>query len=117
MKHRFPSLTDSSIIFPLPQIYSDANPKICGHHLNDMTDEVLATLDIEMILAAREGMVTKERNEKIKHRKMESKRVDHLARAVGVFNAATIPETKEKLRREEEEMAAESKRREEERLR
>merc|ERR1712087_793063 len=56
--------------------------KVAGINLNDITDETLQALSPEQIVQAREDQLKRERQEKIRQRKLESKRVDHLARAM-----------------------------------
>merc|ERR1712087_920346 len=56
--------------------------KVAGINLNDITDETLQALSPEQIVQAREDQLKRERQEKIRQRKLESKRVDHMARAM-----------------------------------
>merc|ERR1712087_344330 len=53
-----------------------------GKKINDITAADLETISPEQIEAARQVQLKRDRQEKIRNRKMESKRVDHLARAL-----------------------------------
>eukprot|EP00930_Biecheleria_cincta_P022810 TRINITY_DN1658_c0_g1_i1.p1 TRINITY_DN1658_c0_g1~~TRINITY_DN1658_c0_g1_i1.p1 ORF type:complete len:1165 (+),score=318.11 TRINITY_DN1658_c0_g1_i1:305-3496(+) len=59
-----------------------ANLKVGGKKITEIEAEDLKEIGIEQIEKAREAQVIRERQDKIRNRKMESKRVDHLARAL-----------------------------------
>merc|ERR1719162_2529020 len=50
----------------------------------------MAHLDPAKIMAARQAQIQRERQEKVRQRKLESKRVDHLARALREEEAALL---------------------------
>merc|ERR1711957_1108220 len=56
--------------------------KVGGKKITDITAEDLPSFGFEQIEAARVGQAKRDRQEKIRQRKLESKRVDHLARAL-----------------------------------
>merc|ERR1711920_1092927 len=53
-----------------------------GKKIAEITEDDLHNISAEQIEAAREGQLKRDRQEKIRQRKLESKRVDHLARAM-----------------------------------
>merc|ERR1719471_2855716 len=59
-----------------------ASLKVAGKKITEIVEEDLETIGFDKIERAREAQVQRERQEKIRQRKMESKRVDHLARAL-----------------------------------
>eukprot|EP00931_Biecheleriopsis_adriatica_P033601 TRINITY_DN194_c0_g1_i2.p1 TRINITY_DN194_c0_g1~~TRINITY_DN194_c0_g1_i2.p1 ORF type:complete len:1149 (+),score=363.94 TRINITY_DN194_c0_g1_i2:107-3553(+) len=58
-----------------------ANLKVGGKKITEIEADDLQNIGMEQIEKAREAQVLRERQDKIRSRKMESKRVDHLARA------------------------------------
>ncbi|CAD7952544.1 unnamed protein product [Amoebophrya sp. A25] len=73
------------------KLYHDSNPKIGDYNLNDIGEAELDKLDVEFLEEERKRIIQKDRQEKIRLRKAESKRVDHLARAMKQQTAAKIP--------------------------
>ena len=59
-----------------------ANLKVGGKKITEIVADDLEKIGIGEIEKAREAQVQRERQEKIRQRKLESKRVDHLARAL-----------------------------------
>jgi len=59
-----------------------ANLKVGGKKITEIEADDLENIGIDKIEKAREAQVLRERQDKIRNRKMESKRVDHLARAL-----------------------------------
>eukprot|EP00441_Pelagodinium_beii_P044795 CAMPEP_0197620830 /NCGR_PEP_ID=MMETSP1338-20131121/1561_1 /TAXON_ID=43686 ORGANISM="Pelagodinium beii, Strain RCC1491" /NCGR_SAMPLE_ID=MMETSP1338 /ASSEMBLY_ACC=CAM_ASM_000754 /LENGTH=1106 /DNA_ID=CAMNT_0043190115 /DNA_START=66 /DNA_END=3386 /DNA_ORIENTATION=- len=59
-----------------------ANLKVGGKKITEIEADDLENIGIDQIEKAREAQVLRERQDKIRNRKMESKRVDHLARAL-----------------------------------
>merc|ERR1719329_924141 len=57
------------------------NLKVGGKKIHEIEAEDLAKIGFDEIEKAREAQVQRERQEKIRQRKLESKRVDHLSRA------------------------------------
>merc|ERR1711957_445724 len=58
------------------------NLKVGGKKISELVADDLDTISFDQIEKARETQVQRERQEKIRLRKMESKRVDHIARAM-----------------------------------
>ncbi|CAE8625115.1 unnamed protein product, partial [Polarella glacialis] len=59
-----------------------SNLKVAGKKITDIEEEDLDNISFDQIEKAREAQITRERQDKIRARKMENKRVDHLARAL-----------------------------------
>merc|ERR1719389_496192 len=59
-----------------------SNLKIGGKKIGDIQAEDMESISFDQLEKAREAQVQRERQEKIRQRKLESKRVDHLARAM-----------------------------------
>ncbi|CAE8695342.1 unnamed protein product, partial [Polarella glacialis] len=59
-----------------------SNLKVAGKKITDIEEEDLDNISFDQIEKAREAHITRERQDKIRARKMENKRVDHLARAL-----------------------------------
>jgi len=64
--------------------------KIGNKAITEITDEHLAKISVSDIHKARETQFQRERAEKVRQRKLESKRVDHLARALREEEAALL---------------------------
>ncbi|CAE7024426.1 eif3a [Symbiodinium natans] len=58
------------------------NLKVAGKKITEIEADDLTNISFDQIEKAREAQVLKERQDKIRQRKAESKRVDHLARAL-----------------------------------
>lgn len=58
------------------------NVKVAGKKITEIEADDLTNISFDQIEKAREAQVLKERQDKIRQRKAESKRVDHLARAL-----------------------------------
>ena len=56
--------------------------KVGGKNISEIAASDLEEITFDQIKKAQEAQVTRERQEKIRQRKMENKRVDHLARAL-----------------------------------
>merc|ERR1711871_1879707 len=59
-----------------------SNLKIAGKKIGDIQAEDIEKFSLGELEKAREQQVTRDRQEKIRQRKLESKRVDHLSRAI-----------------------------------
>mmetsp|Transcript_114923 Transcript_114923/g.371421 ORF Transcript_114923/g.371421 Transcript_114923/m.371421 type:complete len:1190 (-) Transcript_114923:112-3681(-) len=59
-----------------------ASLKVAGKKITEIVADDLEKIGFDQIEKAREAQVQRERQEKIRQRKLESKRVDHLARAL-----------------------------------
>merc|ERR1711948_250140 len=66
------------------------------------TAEDLETITADQIEAARQVQLKRDRQEKIRNRKMESKRVDHLARALREEERPLLNKWKDQIQREDE---------------
>eukprot|EP00392_Amoebophrya_sp_AT5.2_P018483 g19035.t1 len=95
------------VIDELRKIYYDQNIKIGEFPLNDIQDADLEKLDLEFVESERTRIIKKDRGDKVRMRKQEAKRVDHLARAVRIEGSKKIGEIGRKLRMEQEKEFAE----------
>merc|ERR1712085_58480 len=101
-----------------------SNLKIEGKKIKEIDVSDMNNMDTAKLLAARQAQIHRERQEKIRHRKLESKRVDHLARALREGEIDLLDQWKddvekldqEYLDREEEAKAVEQKVKHEEAL-
>mmetsp|Transcript_7144 Transcript_7144/g.17135 ORF Transcript_7144/g.17135 Transcript_7144/m.17135 type:complete len:1180 (+) Transcript_7144:164-3703(+) len=66
------------------------NLKVAGKKISEIEADDLSNISFDQIEKAREAQVLKERQDKIRQRKAESKRVDHLARALREEEAASL---------------------------
>merc|ERR1712087_833737 len=73
-----------------------------GKKINDITAEDLKDITADQIEAARQTQLKRDRQEKIRNRKMESKRVDHLARALREDERPLLSKWKDQIQREDE---------------
>merc|ERR1719203_2231666 len=78
-----------------------SNLKIEGKKIKEIDASDMGHLDPAKILAARQAQIQRERQEKIRQRKLESKRVDHLARACREEESHLLGELKEKMERDD----------------
>ncbi|CAE7328064.1 crt [Symbiodinium sp. CCMP2456] len=67
-----------------------SNLKVAGKKISEIEADDLTNISFDQIEKAREAQVLKERQDKIRQRKAESKRVDHLARALREEEAASL---------------------------
>merc|ERR1711948_193401 len=74
-----------------------------GKKINDITAEDLKDITADQIEAARQVQLKRDRQEKIRNRKMESKRVDHLARALREEERPLLNKWKDQIQREDKE--------------
>eukprot|EP00933_Yihiella_yeosuensis_P072717 TRINITY_DN8120_c0_g1_i1.p1 TRINITY_DN8120_c0_g1~~TRINITY_DN8120_c0_g1_i1.p1 ORF type:complete len:1189 (-),score=396.77 TRINITY_DN8120_c0_g1_i1:579-4019(-) len=68
------------------------NLKVGGKKITEIEAEDLETISVEQIEKAREAQNQRERQEKIRNRKLECKRIDHLARALREEQADCLEE-------------------------
>ncbi|CAD7971891.1 unnamed protein product [Amoebophrya sp. A120] len=94
------------VIEELRKIYYEQNIKIGEYNLNDISEQDLEKLELTFIEQERTRIIQKDRTDKVRQRKQEAKRVDHLARAFRLIAADKIPEKAELLREEQEEILA-----------
>merc|ERR1711870_33485 len=73
-----------------------------GKKINDITAEDLKDITADQIEAARQVQLKRDRQEKIRNRKMESKRVDHLARALREEERPLLNKWKDQIQREDD---------------
>merc|ERR1712085_85124 len=73
-----------------------------GKKINDITAADLETITADRIEAARQVQLKRDRQEKIRNRKMESKRVDHLARALREEERPLLNKWKDQIQREDD---------------
>ncbi|CAE7351950.1 TIF3A1 [Symbiodinium sp. CCMP2592] len=66
------------------------NLKVAGKKITEIEADDLTNISFDQIEKAREAQVLKERQDKIRQRKAESKRVDHLARALREEEASSL---------------------------
>jgi len=66
------------------------NLKVAGKKITEIEADDLTNISFDQIEKAREAQVLKERQDKIRQRKAESKRVDHLARALREEEASLL---------------------------
>lgn len=59
-----------------------ANLKVGGKKITEIEEEDLEKISFDQIEKAREAQLLRDRQDKIRNRKMENKRIDHLARAL-----------------------------------
>merc|ERR1712039_361173 len=75
---------------------------IGGKKINEIAAEDLKDITADQIEAARQVQLKRDRQEKIRNRKMESKRVDHLARALREEERPLLNKWKDQIQREGE---------------
>lgn len=76
-----------------------SNLKIAGKKIGDIQAEDIEKFSIDELERARQTQVQRERQEKIRQRKLESKRVDHLSRAIREEEKAKLPDFRETVYR------------------
>merc|ERR550537_1564100 len=81
-----------------------SNLKIGGKKIGDIQAEDMEGISFDQIEKAREAQVTRERQEKIRQRKLESKRVDHLSRAVREEDKMKLDEWAQQVEDEDNEI-------------
>merc|ERR1712151_1196321 len=79
-----------------------------GKKINDITAADLETISPEQIEAARQVQLKRDRQEKIRNRKMESKRVDHLARALREEERDLLDKWKDEIQRQDDKFLEEA---------
>merc|ERR1712151_223852 len=79
-----------------------------GKKINDITAADLETITADQIEAARQVQLKRDRQEKIRNRKMESKRVDHLARALREEERDLLDKWKDEIQRQDDKFLEEA---------
>lgn len=80
------------------------NLKIGNKKLQDIQAEDIADISFDQIEMAREAQVKRERAEKIRQRKLENKRVDHLSRAMREEAKKQLDDWAEEIQRQDDDL-------------